>query len=186
MPPTETKETFPAKVPLELVRPELAVLVPVTIKSGHIVKQGDVLGKITVGGLCRRRTHTPAAGTGFATNSAVGQVEDASVFKAGDVLKNVAGTTIGTVLSVDPTTNPDTVTLTGNAAVAVAAGAAVLGSDGSQVAAGVSDHETDGAADTPIAAFIAGFLKESLLRGLDSTAKIELGGASVAGGIFKF
>lgn len=184
--PSKTIQTFPKRAALEAVKPELVAAVPVTVKSGHIVKAGDVIGKITTGGLYRRRTRTATAGTGFADNSPNGQVVDASVFKAGDVLKKTDGTTIGTVQSVDITTNPDTVVLTGNAAVAVAAGVDVVGSDGSQVAQGISDTETDGAEDTTITAIITGLLDESKLRGLDASAKAELGGASVAGGIFKF
>jgi hypothetical protein len=184
--PTTTVNTFGPRAALERVRPDEAVLVPVTVKSGFVVKQGDVIGKISASSLYRRRTHALATGSGFATNSAVGHVDDASVFADGDALTKLDGTAIGTIAAngVDKVNN--TVTLTGNAAVAVAAGAAVLGSDGSQVSQGISDNETDGTGDTPISAFIAGFLDESKLRGLDATAKTELGGASVAGGIFKF
>jgi hypothetical protein len=88
------------------------------------------------------------------------------------------------VQSVDKVAN--TVTLTGNAAVAVAAGVDVVASDGSQVSKAISDKTTDGVGDTPINVFICGLLKESKLRGLDASAKAELSGASVAGGIFKF
>lgn len=186
MPPTETKEIFPKKVPLERVRPDLAVAVAVTIATGFIVRQGDVLGLISASGKGRRRTRTTTAGTGFANNSPNGQVTDASVFKAGDVIKKTDGTTIGTVQSVDLTTTPDTVVLTGNAAVNVAADVDVVGSDGSQVAKAISDQETTGTQDTPVTALVGGYLDESKLRGLDSSAKSELGGASVAGGIFKF
>lgn len=186
MPPTTTIETYGDRVPLEAVRADLAVRVSGLVANGHKVKQGRVCGIITASGKMRSRTRTLAAGTGFATDSAVGRVDDASVFVAGDVLKNEAGTTIGTVLSVDTTTTPDTVTLTGNAAVAVAAGAAVLGSDGSQVAKTISDSETDGVGDTNTSQIIGGYLNESKLIGLDASAKSELGGISTVGGIFKF
>lgn len=186
MPPTKTVEEFPERISLVAVKADLAALVPAVVALGFIVKQGDVLGVISASSKVRRRTRAAAAGTGFATNSAAGQVDDASVFKAGDVLKNAAGTTIGTVLSIDTTTTPDTVTLTGNAAVAVAAGASVLGSDGSQVAKAISDDETDGTEDANTSVYIGGLLKEPKLRGLDSTAKTELGGASTVGDIFKF
>lgn len=182
--PTTLVQEFPARVQLEIIRPDEAVLIPVTIKTGHVVKQGDVLGRITTGGLYRRRSRTDAVDDGFAADSPVGEVVDASVFKAADVLKDAAGNAIGTVLSVDVVAN--TVTLTANAANAVAAGVGVIAQDGSQVAQGISDKETDGSADTPISVFIAGLLDESKLRGLDASAKTELGGASVAGGIFKF
>lgn len=183
---TKTVETYGRRVSLSVVREDLAVKVAATVADGHIVKVGDAAGMITASELARRRTRTDATGTGFATTSPTGQVVDASVFKAGDVLKNEAGTTIGTVLSVNPAATPDTVTLAANAAVAVAAGASVLGSDGSQVAKFISENETDGAGDTPVTAIIGGFLNESLLRGIDSSARAELGGMSTVGGIFKF
>jgi hypothetical protein len=182
--PTTVTETFERREPLEATKPELAVILPLTIADGFKVARKDVVGVITASGLGRRRSRTTATGAGFATNSAVGHVTDASVCAADDVLKNAAGTTIGTVLSVDEDAN--TVTLTGNAAVAVAAGAAVLGSDGSQVAAAIADKGSDGVGDTRISVYIAGLLKEAGLRGLDSTAKTELGGVSTVGGIFKF
>lgn len=185
--PSKVVEEFPERTSLAARRPELLTLVGVTVKAGYKVKQGDVIGKITVGGMYRRRARTLATGTGFAVDSPVGKVEDASLFIAGDVLKNANGQTIGTVAAngVNTTANPDEITLTANAAVAVAAGAAVLGSDGSQVAKGISDDETDGTQDTPVAAVIGGYLDESKLLGLDATAKDELAGASVAGGVFK-
>lgn len=171
---------------LEAVRPELATSVPLTIADGHVAKKGDVLGVISASGKGRRRTRTLAAGTGFAVDSPVGQVVDASVFKTDDVLKAADGTTIGTVQAVNTAANPDTVTLADNAAVAVAAGAAVLGSDGSQAAQAIADKETDGDGDATINVLIGGFLDEAKLRGLDATAKAELGGVSTVGGIFKF
>ena len=186
MPPTRTVEEFPERDALEAVKPELAVLVPATVAANFKVKRGDVCGIISAFSKIRRRTRTLAAGTGFAVDSPVGHVEDASLFAAGDVLKNAAGVTIGTVQSVDTTTAPDTVTLTDDAAVAVAAGDAVLGSDGSQVAGCISYNETDGGAeDTNVSVYIAGPLKEAKLRGLDATAKAELAGRTF-GGIFLF
>lgn len=184
--PTTIKETFPQRVPLEALAGHPSASVGVTVKSGFIVQQGDVVGKVTADGKYRRRSVTSATGTGFATTSPTGQVDDASVFVVGDVLKNAAGTTIGTVQSINTAASPDTVTLTANAAVVVAAGAEVFGSDGSQVSQGIADAETDGTADTPIAVIICGKLLESRLRGLSATAKSELAGASLAGGVFKF
>jgi hypothetical protein len=108
------------------------------------------------------------------------------VFVAGDILKNAAGAVIGTIAVGGVNTATNTITLTANAAVAVAAGAAVLGSDGSQKASAIADEAADGLAETQIPVFVCGLLVESRLRGLDDTAKAELGGASVAGGIFKF
>lgn len=185
MPPTKTIQTFPDKVALEATRPDEAVKQNVTFADGFEVEQGDVIGIITASGLARRRSHTAATGTGFAVDSNTGQVEDAGVFAPGDVLKLEDGTTIGTVQSVDTSTTPDTVALTGNAAVAVASGDAVLGSDGSQVAQGISDAANDGNDDTPADVFIGGFLVAALLRGLDASAKAELGGATLLG-VFKF
>lgn len=175
-----------ARKTLEAVRPEMATSVPLTIADTFACKQGDVLGVTTSSGLGRRRTRQPAAGSGFATTSPTGQVADASVFADGDVLKNAAGTTIGTIAAGGVNTTTNIITLTGNAAVAVAAGADVLGSDGSQVAQAVADKETDGDGDTPINVLITGLLVEANLRGLDATAKAELGGVSTVNGIFKF
>jgi hypothetical protein len=183
---TRLVATYGERNPLEAVRADLAVKVGAVIASGFIALIGDVLGVISASGKLRRRTRAVAAGSGFATNAATGQVDDASVFKAGDVLKNAAGTTIGTIAAGGVNTSTNVITLTGNAAVAVAAGAAVLGSDGSQVAAAISDDETDGTEDANATVIIGGYLTESELRGLDSTAKTELGGASVVGGVFKF
>jgi hypothetical protein len=182
--PTRTTETFAERDALEAVRVDLAILIGATIANGFKVKRGSVCGEISASGKLRRRSRTNAAGAGFAVDSAIGHVEDASVFVAADVLKNAAGTTIGTVQSVDPVAN--TVTLTGNAGVAVAAGAAVLGSDGSQVAKAISSDESNGVGDTQVAVYIGGPLKEAKLLGLDATAKAELGGVSTIGGIFKF
>jgi hypothetical protein len=182
--PTNTIETFSRRDALEALREDLAVLVPLTIADTFKATRGDVLGVITASSLARRRSRTTAAGAGFSNASAVGHVTDASVFVAGDVLTEADGTNIGTVQSVDTVAN--TVTLTGNAAVNVAAGVAVLASDGSQVAAAISEQGSDGVGDTPVSGFIAGLLNEAKLHGLDASAKAELGGVSVAGGIFKF
>lgn len=183
---TKIVETYPERVSLLKVRPDLGVFVGLTIALGFTVRQGDVLGRITSSGKGRRRSRTNTTGTGFANNSPTGQVEDASVFKAGDVLTTSAGTAIGTVLSVNTAATPDTVTLTANAANNVAAGVGVIATDGSQVGVGISDNETDGSEDTGVSVLIGGYLDESKLRGLDASAKAELGGSSVAGGIFKF
>jgi hypothetical protein len=171
---------------LEAVRAEMATSVSLTIADTFACQKGDVLGVISATGLGRRRTRQPAAGSGFGTSAATGQVADASVFAEGDVLKNAAGTTIGTIAAGGVNTQTNVLTLTGNAAVAVAAGADVLGSDGSQVAQAIADKETDGVGDTSMNVLIGGFLVEANLRGLDATAKAELGGVSTVGGIFKF
>lgn len=184
--PTKDVATYAERDPLEAVKSELAVIVAGTVKDGFKTQQGDVVGVISASSLLRRRSRTTATGTGFITTSPTGQVTDASVFAAGDVLKDGNGATIGTVQTVNTIANPNTVTLTANAAVAVAAAAAVLGSDGSQVAQGIADDETDGVGDTPINVYIAGCLKLAKLRGLDASAKAELSGASRVGGIFRF
>ena len=179
---TKTVETYGRRESLAAVRADLVVSVPLLLRDGSIVQQGDCIGVATATGEGRRRTRTLAKGTGFAVDSPVGRVEDASLFRAGDVLKTANGTTIGTVQSIDTTTNPDTVTLAANAAVAVAADAVVRCGDGSEVAAGVSDDTTDGSEDTSVSLIIAGPLKASKLRGVDASALAEMGGALVAGG----
>lgn len=182
--PTETIETGAARQPLESLRADLAVQVGLTAKTGYAVGRGDVVGVITASGLARRRSRAAVTGTAFATNSPTGTVDDVTVFKVGDVIKNAAGTTIGTIDAINTSTN--TITLGANAAVAVATGANVFGSDGSQVAKGIADEGSDGVGDTPIRVIIGGYLNESLCLRLDATAKTELVGATVAGGIFKF
>lgn len=184
--PSKVIETFPQRVALEARRPDLAVLIGVTIALGFIAQQGDVLGVTTSSGQARRRTRTTAAGSGFAINATTGQVADASVFVPGDVVKDATGATVGTIAAGGVNTTTNILTLTANASVAVAAGAAVLGSDGSQTAKAIADETTDGSADASVSVFVCGLLDESRLRGLDATAKAELGGASVAGEIFKF
>jgi hypothetical protein len=184
--PTQTIEEFQDREALEAMRPDLAVIVAAVAAAGFIILRGAVCGVITATSKLRRRTRAVAAGAGFAVDSLTGQVSDASVFKAGDVLKNAAGATIGTIAAGGVNTGTNVITLNANAAVAVAAGAAVLGSDGSQVAAVISYDETNaGTQDVNIGVYITGLLKEAKLIGLDSTAKAELGGHSVAG-IFKF
>lgn len=186
MPPTKTVETHPTRELLEALRVDLAIKVPATVADGHAVAFGDVLGLISASSKLRRRTRTTVDTTAFATNSMTGKVADASIFKDSDVLKNAAGATIGTIAVGGINLTTRVLTLTANAAVAVADGAAVLGSDGSEVAKAFADQDSDGEGDTPIAVIIAGPLKESKLRGLDATAKTELSGRSTVGGIFIF
>lgn len=180
--PSKTLETFPQRVPLEARKAEIAAQVGVTAKNTFAIRRGAVVGQITSDGLYRERTRAAVTGTAFAANSPTGTVDDASIFVAGDVLKNAAGVAVGTIQSIAA----NTITLTGNAAVAVATGANVFGSDGSQATKGISDSVSDGVGDTQIDVFVCGLLDESLCLRLDATAKTELGGASVAGGIFKF
>ncbi len=184
--PTRDIETYPQRESLETIKPELAVQIPLTMAPGSAVQKGDVLGVITSSGYGRRRTRTTVDTTAFATTSPTGKVADATIFKDGDVLKNSAGTTIGTIAVGGINLTTRVITLTANAAVGVADGAAVLGSDGSQVASVIADEGCDGVGTNPIRVFIAGLLRESKLRGLDATAKTELGGISKPGDIFKF
>lgn len=180
--PSKIVETNPQKVALESIRPELAAFTGVTVGNTHTCSQGDVLGAITATGLYRRRTRGIVGATAFSAANPNGSVDDGTKFKVGDVLTNSVGAAVGTILAIVG----NNITLTANAANAVATGAAVLASDGSQVAKGIADLGCDGVGDTPVPACVGGYLVEALLLGLDSTAKTELGGASVASGIFKF
>lgn len=140
------------------------------------------MGVINSDGLARRRSRSLVKTTAFATTSPNGTVEDGTKFKVGDVLKNTAGATIGTIQAIVG----NNITLAANAAVAVAIDAAVMASDGSETAKFFSDDDTDGSNDVPVGAIVGGYLNESMLIGLDATAKSELGGISLPGGIFKF
>ncbi|MDQ3132125.1 MAG: hypothetical protein M3Q99_15365 [Acidobacteriota bacterium] len=184
--PTRDIETYAQREPLETIKPELAVQIPLTIADGHAVQKGDVLGVITSSGYGRRRSRTTVDTTAFGTGSTTGKVADATLFKDGDVLKNAAGATIGTIAVGGINLVTRVITLTANAAVAVADGAAVYGSDGSEVASVIADEGSDGDGVTSMRVFIAGLLKKSKLRGLDATAETELGGKTMPGDIFKF
>lgn len=64
-----------------------------------------------------------AAGSGFSTGSASGQVTDASTYTVGDTLYRKSDLTIiGKIKAIDLTTTPDTITLFQNALIAVSAG----------------------------------------------------------------
>ncbi len=167
---------------LAAVREDLLVQINATVKDGYACSRGEVMGVRTSDGLARRRSHSLVKTTAFAANSVNGTVEDGSKFKVGDVLTNAAGTTVGTIQTIVG----NNITLAANAAVAVAIDAPVLASDGSQTAKFISDDGSDGGGDVPMGAIVGGYLEESLLTGLDATAKTELGGISLPGGIFKF
>src|SRR6185503_16236382 len=175
MPPQEVINTFARRVPLEAISGFKSLQIPLTVKTGTGIRRGAVCGTKTADGYLRERKRTLAAGTGFSDSSPTGQVTngDGGLFEVGDVLKNEAGDTIGTIQSVDGTTNPDTITLTGNAAINVAVGEAVLASDGSEVAACIADEgvASTEAKDTRLSPHIGGALKQSLLIGLDDSAK---------------
>lgn len=183
MPPTETVETFAERISLDALAGHPSAAYGVTGKNGFAMKQGDVIGLITASKKARRRSRTNATEAG-ATNQAVITVDDASVFAVDDELTLEDGTAVGVVASIN--TEDNEVTCDENLAVEVSDGDAILASDGSQVAQGISDNETDGVGEHPLAVIIGGYLKESKLRGLDASAKAELGGASMLGGIYKF
>lgn len=176
-------ETFDTQYSLETRRPDLTVNVAATVKDGFACQKGDVLGEITSSGLMRRRSRSLVTGTAFATTSPTGTVADGSVFKVGDALTNAAGAAVGTVQSIVG----NTITLAANAAVAVATGAAVLGSDGSQIAAVIAEEGSDGNGDTPINVITQSpALDVSKLRGLDDSAITDLGGKKLPGNLLKF
>lgn len=167
---------------LAAIRADLLVETNATVKDGHSCSRAEVMGIITSSELARRRTRSLVKTTAFAANSPNGTVEDGTKFVVGDVLKNAAGATVGTIQSI----TGNNIVLTGNAAVAVAIDAAVYGSDGSEKASFIADDGSDGSDDVTVTAIIGGYLEESLIIGLDATAKTELGGTSKPGGIFKF
>jgi hypothetical protein len=181
---TRTTRTFTEKVSLAFTRPEDLIIVNGTTKDGFAVSQGSVIGQITASKLLRRRSRTLATGAGFADDSNTGHVVDASVFAIGDLLKNEGGETIGTIQAVNTAAN--TIALVANALVNVVAGEAVLASDGSQKAGGISDDAVDGDGDTPIGVIVDGPpLNAALLEGLDDSAVAEMGGALMVGGLLK-
>jgi len=183
----ELLETFEKQFNLETRRPDLTVNIGVTVKNGHSCQKGDILGIITASGLARRRTRTTVDTTAFADDSPTGKVADPTVFKDGDVLKNAAGATIGTIAVGGINLVTRVITLTDDAEVAVANGAGVYGSDGSQVASVIADEGSDGVGDTPIKVITQSpAIDISKLRGLDDTAVTELGGKKLPGNVMKF
>lgn len=94
----------------------------------------------------------------------------------------VAMTTVGTVLSI----SGNDITLTGNASIAVAEGAVIAASDGSQVAAVIAEEGSDGDGDTPINVITQSpALDISKLGGLDDSAITDLGGRVLPGNLLK-
>lgn len=178
-------EEFADQFSLETRRPDLTVNIGATVKDEFACQKGDVMGVITASGLLRRRTKSDVDTIAFAVDSDTGKLDDVTPFAAGDVLKNAAGTTIGTIESINTATR--VITLTGNAGVAVADGAGVYGSDGSQVAAVIAEEGSDGDGDTPINVITQSpALDISKLRGLDDTAITDLGGKKLPGNVLKF
>lgn len=185
--PKELIETIGKQVSLETRRPDLTVNMGATVKDGYACQKGDVMGEITASGLLRRRTRTTVDTTAFATNSPTGKVADPTLFKDGEVLKNSAGATIGTIAVGGINLTTRVITLTGNAAVAVADGAGVYGSDGSQVAQCIAEEGSNGVGDTSINVITQSpALDISKLRGLDDTAITELGGKKLLSSYLKF
>jgi hypothetical protein len=189
MPPQETIATYPRREPFEAIAGHKLMRTNAPVKAGTAIRRGAISG-LTDDGYLRERKRSLAAGTGFADNSPTGQITngDGVRFEAGDTLKNEAGEAIGEIQGIDSTTNPDTITLTGNAAVNVAAGEAVLADDGSEVAACIAEDavQSSEAKDTNCSVVIGGPVKESLLIGLDDSAKADLNGKSFPNDIFKF
>lgn len=190
MPPQQTINTYARREQFEAIGGHKLLQIPLTVKAGTSIRRGAVCGKKTADDYLRERKRSLAAGTGFSDASPTGQVTngDGSRFEVGDVLKNEAAETIGTIQAIDITTNPDTITLTGNAAVNVAVGEAVVASDGSEVAACIADEAVASTEekDTQLSVIIGGPIKESLIVGLDDSARAELNGKSFPGGIFNF
>jgi len=187
MPPTQTTETFPRRVPLEAVRADLAVQIPLTVKAATGVRRAAVLGVITATDYIRERSRSNAAAA-YAVGVQVIEVDDASVFIPGDVLKLEDGTAVGTIAAAGVNVDDNELTLVAVTTAEIADGDAVLASDGSQVAKAIADEAVAAAqsVDTVLSPYIGGALKRSLLIGLDDSAIAELGGAVFPGDIFKF
>jgi hypothetical protein len=184
--PTRTTETFPTRIQLEAIRPDLAAQVPLTVKAGTGMRRAAVCGVITATGYIRERSRSKANGAVAAGGTAL-VVDDASVFVAGDILKLEDGTTVATVAAngVNVEDNELAVSAT---AVDVADNDAILASDGSQVAKVISNEavaatETQ---DTPISPFVCGILKTDQIIGLDESAVTEMGGVTLPGNKYKF
>lgn len=187
MPPTRTTETHPTRVPLEAVRADLAVKIPLTVEAGTGVRRAAVLGVITATSYVRERSRSNAA-EALATGGTVLVVDDASVFIPGDVLKLEDGTAVETIAAAGVNVDDNELTLTGATAIDIAEGDAILASDGSQVAKAIADEAVAAtqSEDTGLSPYIGGALKTDQLIGLDESAVTELGGAIFPGNIFKF
>jgi len=187
MPPTRTIETFPERVPLEAVRADLAVRIPQTVKDGTAIRRAAVLGVITATGYVRERSRSNASADA-ATGQKVIAVDDALVFKVGDVLTLEDGTAIGTIDAGGVNVDDNELTCVANIAIAITDGDAVLASDGSQVAQEIADEAVAATetTNTQLSPYIGGYLKRDLIIGLDASAIAELGGAVKPNNIFKF
>lgn len=181
--PTQTMETSPARKALEIIRPDLAVAVPMTALAGFPIRRGDVVGRTASG---KARPQTAAYVTsGFTTGSPSGDVDNTDVFKIGESLFNDAtNQLIGVIQSMVG----QTITLTANAAYAVPAGSyvSVKNGDGAPRAVGIADEASDGVGDTPIRVLIAGYIDSSLTFNLGTKARSDMNGVTLDNGIFKF
>lgn len=181
--PTQTMETSPARKPLEIIRPDLAVAVPMTALNGYVIPRGAIVGRTASG---KARCHTAAVvTTGFTTGSATGVVDAPEAFKVGDALwYDETNQNIGTIQSIVG----NTITLTANAAYAVPTGEVVTvkSGDGAPVAIGVADEGSDGVGDTVIRVLIGGYLDYQQTSGHSKKAWADLGAVYLENGIFKF
>jgi len=187
MPPTQNIETYPSRTPLEAVRADLAVRIPLTVKAGSRVRRGIVLGVVTATNYIRERSRSLAAAA-FAIGVGVIEVDDASLFIPGDVLKLDDGTTVGTIAALGVNVVDNELTLVAVTTIEIADNDAILASDGSELAKAIADEAVAAteAVDTVLSPYIGGALKSDLIIGLDASAIAEMGGAKFPGNIFKF
>lgn len=153
---------------------------PALIAQGSpALKRGTILGAITASGKLRRYSRAAVmTGGAFATDSDTGKVSGAAtIFLVGDVLKNAAGTTVGTIESIDG----DTITLAANAAVAVAVGADIYADGGSGTPVGVLGMDTVAATDgdLPTFMYVTGEFNEALLIGLNAASRTALAALNI-------
>lgn len=165
--PTETVETSPARVALEKIRPDLAVQVAVTVKNGHAASKGDVLGKITSGGLFRRRTRSTVGSTGFTTGSDAGSVADSGRFKAGDVIKTLTG-----VKQQETSTVAGTIGGSGAGNATVVVTGALIPGGAKAIAVAVANNDT--------AAQVAGKIRTALAADGDVNDAYDVSGSSTS------
>lgn len=169
--------------PLEFSKPEVAVKLRGTVAAGLKVRRGAVVGRVTGRkSVVREVPVSKATGSGFVATSPSGTVENGALFVVGDVLKNDAGQTVGTISAIAG----NTIVLQANAAVAVAANAVVKVLDGSEKAVAIAEDETDGKDNTPISIITAGVLKRELIIGLTSQAVEDLRGRFPMDEVFQF
>ena len=169
--PTRTVEEFANRKQLEATKPELSVFENAVVKDGHAVSLGDRLGKITSGGMLRRKTRSAVkTGGAFSTAAATGKIVDASEkFVAGDVLKVLTG-----VKQQETATVAGTIGAAGagNAAVVVTSGVLPGGSKTFAVAVANNDTAAQVAAKIRAALQADGLIDEYFVVSGSSTAVI--------------